>query len=60
MRQSEGNSVKKTLAAARSAQLETRMVAAAGWATRIRKPILLKTASRARPNLWHRTIPPPV
>ena len=45
MRQSAGNSAKNTLAAIRFAQRETIVVAAAGWAARIRKPVLLKTAS---------------
>jgi hypothetical protein len=45
MAQSAGKSVQKTLAAVFSAQQATRVAAAAGWAARIRKPVLLKTAS---------------
>lgn len=47
MRQSAGKSVKKRLATARSAHLATGEIAV-GWAARIRKPVLLKTASYAR------------
>jgi len=52
MRQSAGNSAKNTLAAIRFAQRETIVVAAAGWAARIRKPVLLKTASPTRQGVW--------
>jgi hypothetical protein len=48
MRQSAGKSVQKKLAAVFSAQQATRVAAAEGWAARIRKPVLLKTASSTR------------
>ena len=52
MRQSAGKNVKKTLAAACSAQRANQRSAAWPWAARIRNPVLLKTTSRNPARNW--------